>query len=291
MKAAWPVALGAVALGTIALGAVACLMVPGIGLMLAEPPKGLGPEALMLAATMLAVFVAAAVSAVAGFAFSGLCGPLLHPLTADPARAVVIMAVSSLGIQLLMVWRLRRELELRRVLPSLAGGLATLPIGVHLLLHLPAGAYASALGACLLAYGCWMLLAPAPPPISPRLVTPGAVLAGAIGGVTGGLAAFPGAMVVIWYGLLGWPRTRQRAVFQPYILVMQVATLGLILAMAPGGSRLLGEAGPLPLGLVHLPPALLGATLGLRLFQRLSDRAFARTVNLLLIAAGAGLVL
>lgn len=280
MRASWPVALGT----------VACLVTPGIGLALAGPREALGPEALGLAATMLAVFLAAAVSAVVGFAFSGLCGPLLHPLMVDPTRAVVIMAVSSLGIQVLMVWRLRRELEPWHVLPSLAGGLATLPIGVHLLLHLPPGAYGSVLGICLLAYGCWMLLAPAPPAIPPRLVTPGAVLAGAIGGITGGLAAFPGALVVIWYGLVGWPKTRQRAVFQPYILVMQVATLGLILAMAPGGSRLLGEAGPLPLGLAHLPPALLGATLGLRLFQRLSDRAFARTVNLLLIAAGAGLV-
>lgn len=276
-----------------ALGAVFGLVVPGLSLALAGPSQALGPDALRLAATMLAVFLAAAVSAAVGFAFSGLCGPMLHPLTADPARAVVIMAVASLGIQALMVWRLRRELELRRVLPSLAGGLATLPIGVHLLLHLPSGAYEFAFGAFLLVYGCLMLLAPVPPAISPRFVTPGAVLAGAIGGITGGLAAFPGALVVIWYGLLGWPKTRQRAVFQPYILVMQLATLGLIPAMAPAdGSRLLSEADPLsPMALAHLAPALLGTMLGLRLFQGLSDKAFARTVNLLLIAAGAGLVL
>ncbi|MDB5374602.1 MAG: sulfite exporter TauE/SafE [Belnapia sp.] len=73
--------------------------------------------------------------------------------------------------------------------------------------------------------GGWV---PAPRPVPRRLALPGALLAGAVGGITGGPAAFPAALVVIWCGLLGWPKIRQRAVFQPYILVMQVATLGLI---------------------------------------------------------------
>lgn len=247
------------------------------------------PAALHLAAVMLIVFLAALVSAVVGFAFSGLCGPLLRPWIGDPVEAVVIMAVASIGIQCLMVWRLRQALEWRPLLPFLLGGLATLPLGVHLLLHLPPGAYGGALGAGLLAYGGWMLLAPPPRPVPAWLIRPGAVLAGAVGGITGGLAAFPAALVVIWCGRLGWSKTRQRAVFQPYILVMQVATLGLIRVMGPPDAT--PAAAFDPLVLAPLPPALLGAMIGLRLFQRLSDRGFARAVNLLLIAAGAGLVL
>ncbi|MDB5374601.1 MAG: hypothetical protein JWP04_3243 [Belnapia sp.] len=46
-----------------------------------------------------------------------------------------------------------------------------------------------------------------------------------------------------------------------------------------------------PMVLAPLPPALLGTLIGMRLFQRLSDRGFARAVNLLLIAAGGGLLL
>jgi uncharacterized protein len=118
----------------------------------------------------------------------------------------------------------------------------------------------------------------------------GDALAGAAGGITGGLAAFPGACVTIWCGLQGWAKERQRAVFQPYILLMQAAALAWmqLLPAAPGGGAWrvgLGEAAS------FLPPALLGTLCGLSLFHRLSDRQFGLAVNLLLIASGAALML
>ncbi len=48
---------------------------------------------------------------------------------------------------------------------------------------------------------------------------------GASGGITGGLAAFPGAAVAVWCGLKRWPKENQRSVTQTYILIMQVAAL------------------------------------------------------------------
>jgi uncharacterized membrane protein YfcA len=43
--------------------------------------------------------------------------------------------------------------------------------------------------------------------------------------------------------------------------------------------------------LPFIPTALLGARFGLRILQRLSDRQFELTVNVLLIVSGIGLVL
>ena len=51
------------------------------------------------------------------------------------------------------------------------------------------------------------------------------VCVGALGGITGGLAAFPGAFVTIWCSVRGWDKSVQRAVTQPFILAMQLITL------------------------------------------------------------------
>jgi hypothetical protein len=43
--------------------------------------------------------------------------------------------------------------------------------------------------------------------------------------VTGGAIAFPGAVPTIWCCLQGLPKERQRGLIQPFILIMQVATI------------------------------------------------------------------
>jgi hypothetical protein len=51
--------------------------------------------------------------------------------------------------------------------------------------------------------------------------------------------AFPGAFVTIWCGLKGWSKERQRALYQPFILLTQVAALLLIVLAHPAtGDRL-----------------------------------------------------
>ena len=77
--------------------------------------------------------------------------------------------------------------------------------------------------------------------------------AGALGGIAGGLGGFPGAFVTIWCSMRGWDKLRQRAVYQPYILAMQLVTIAClrwqcadprrhragsrVRAFCPGGSR------------------------------------------------------
>ena len=74
---------------------------------------------------------------------------------------------------------------------------------------------------------------------------------------------------------------------QAYILVMQIALLGVIAAMAPGGA--LGSLPDLA-QLAYVPAALIGAACGLRLFRGLTDHQFGQAVNILLIAAGLGML-
>ncbi len=167
------------------------------------------------AAAMIAVLLAATVSSIAGFAFSAVCAVMLLPLMQEPVQVVRVLLLSSIAIQSLSVWALRSSVDWRALLPFLAGGLIGLPGGTYLLLHIEPSAYARLMGISLILYGAYMLFRK---PVILRSRPFHDVLVGVAGGVTGGLAAFPGAFVTIWCGMKGWDKTHQRGVYQPFIL-------------------------------------------------------------------------
>src|ERR1700676_4724759 len=104
------------------------------------------------------------------------------------------------------------------------------------------------------------------------------VAVGALGGITGPLAAFPGAFVTIWCGMRGWDKVVQRSIYQPYILILQVLTFCALSVVS--GRSMLDE------GLAaYALPGIAGAYLGLQLFQKLSDGQFHKLVNLALIVS------
>ena len=270
---------------------------PGLFAMIVVAVVGLGflvAEAAVLSAqgvhgivyALIAVFAASTVSSIAGFAFSALCGALLFHLMDTPVYAVHVMIVCSIAIQMLSVATLWRAIDWRSLGVFLIGGFLGVPAGVYLLLHLPTTTYRTVIGSLLIVYGSYLLLRP--PVRSLRLGPVSDVCAGFLGGITGGLAGFPGAFVTVWCGLKGWDKARQRGVYQPFILSMQPVTLIAIHLMRPSSSM---QAQLDWKVCAFVPAALLGAWFGLRIFRRLSDRQFELVVNALLIASGIGLVL
>jgi uncharacterized membrane protein YfcA len=239
-----------------------------------------------VAFALIAVFAASTVSSIAGFAFSALCGALLFHLMDSPVYVVHVMIVCSIAIQLLSVATLWRSIDWRSLGIFLFGGFLGVPAGVYLLLHLPAASYRNVIGGLLIVYGSYLLLRW--PTRSLRMGPLWDACAGFLGGVTGGLAGFPGAFVTIWCGLKGWDKARQRGVYQPFILSMQPVTLIAIHLMRPSSST---QAQLDWKAFAFVPAALLGAWFGLRIFKRLSDRQFELVVNALLILSGVGLIL
>lgn len=229
---------------------------------------------------MAIVALAAAVSSIAGFAFSAICGAMLFHLHDDPVRIVQLMITCSIANQVAMTWSARADIDWRALAPYLAGGALGLGPGVWVLLHVDRLYYTHALGGFLTAYGFYLLVRR---PMAVRRPPPAMdVAAGFLGGITGGAAGFPSAFVSIWCGMKGWDKRRQRAVLQPYVLVMQIAALLAInLARRDGAA-----AGFDAVTLFFVPASLLGTSLGLALYRRLSDAQFGYVVNALLLAAG-----
>ena len=272
---AGPGALSALVVGTL-----------GLGFLIAEAAvlSAHGVEGAVL--VLIAVFLASTLSSIAGFAFSALCGALLFHLMDSPVYAVQVMIVCSIAIQLLSVAALWRSIDWRSLPIFLIGGVPGVPVGAYLLLHLQTGAYRDIIGVLLIVYGGYLLLRW--PTRSLQTGPLADACAGFLGGLTGGLAGFPGAFVTIWCGLKGWDKARQRGVYQPFILCMQPVSLLVIYLMQPSSSTIAQLDWKT---LAFIPAALLGAWFGLRIFRRLSDRQFEIAVNALLILSGIGLIL
>ena len=237
---------------------------------------------------LIGVFLAAYASAVVGFAFSALCVPILALAGLDALTMVQTLMLCSIAIYGWSTFVLRRDLDFHSLAPLLLGGLCGLPFGVWLLLRLPEGsAHASVLGVMLLAYGVFALLRQ-PRPLRRPCGFGTEFLVGATGGLTGALAAFPGAMIAIWCGLKPWQKERQRAVLQAYILVMQFAALGVIAALSEVAGR---AALPSAACFAYLLPAVLGTLCGLEVFRFMTERQFGRSVNLLLVLSGLAMLL
>jgi uncharacterized membrane protein YfcA len=138
------------------------------------------------------------------------------------------------------------------------------------------------IGAGLIFYGLYLLLRrPSLVKTGPRRMTD--ALAGAVGGITGPLAAFPGASVTIWCAMRGWNKVEQRAIYQPYILIMQVIGVSALSLLQPPGSFE-------PALLIYALPAMAGTIFGLRVFHTLNDIQFQRLINLALITSGGALL-
>lgn len=238
-------------------------------------------HALLIAAALLG---SAVLSSIAGFAFSAIAGSALAWLQMEPLAAVRTMAVCSIAMQAYAVWKLRDAIRWRELVLMMATGAVMVPVGVWLLLHARPGTYAAGLGAFLTLYGAYLLFRG-----SGRRVQGGRwqeAIVGALGGIAGGAAGLPGAFLTVWCAMRGWTKVEQRAVYQPFILVMQLVTLAWLSALSPTVST---SAGPAELR--YVPFALLGAMGGLALFRRLSTGQFNVVVSVLLVLSGTGLLL
>jgi uncharacterized membrane protein YfcA len=229
---------------------------------------------------LAAVTVAALVSSTAGFAFSAIAGSAVFHLAGNPLEAVTTLMACSIAIQVYAVASLWRTIDWRRLAPFLAGGFLTVGPACWVVLHTPTGLFLRALGLLLVGYGAYMALrGSAVVTAGPRTALAFDLLAGAMGGITGPLAAFPSAAVVAWCSARGWTKDQQRAVQQPFILIMQVVTMA-ILATLGGRDVHVGA------GAWYALPALAGCAVGLALFRRMSTAQFQRLVFALLFVSG-----
>ena len=168
----------------------------------------------------------------------------------------------------------------------MVGGAAGVPIGIWLLSHLPAARLMAVFGTLLTVYAVYSMFKPASFKLRGFDGPACGAAVGFLGGMVGGFTAFPGAAVVVWTGLRGLPKARHRAIVQPYIIMSQIYSLGLVAWLHPA---YLSAQFWLLLALTF--PAVVPGTLsGLAIYKRMSDLDFKRVTYLLLGISGVALL-
>ena len=217
-----------------------------------------------------------------GFAF-GLAASSIWLHRIDPLHSAILITGSGTLLHLTTIWQQREHVELSRLWPFVAGGVLGIPIGVRLLVYTDAGLLKTCLGVFLLVFGTYALLAP-------RLHTftgggrPVDAFIGFIGGILGGVGGYSGVLPTIWTQLRGWPKETARAVYQPYVIIIQAITLAGIIWLTLDLAALI-------MLVAALPPLMAGTWIGWQLYSRLNDLRFRQTLAVLLIASGAMLAL
>ena len=253
-------------------------------------PAGFSVGTLVALGVILAV--SALMSGLSGFGFSAIGALCLWLL--PPRLGVPLLMTLSAANQLMSLRQLKADMKPLRewwpcgAAPYLLGGFIGVPLGLAILHGLAASQLMAIFGAFLVVYAAYSLLKPEGmrvPVARNGWVVPS--LVGAAGGVVGGFTAFPGAAVVVWSGLRRLPKSESRAIVQPYILGLQLLSLGMLAIQHPetfDGTywRLLA---------VMLPVVLPGTLLGVNLYKSLSDINFRRITFMLLGTSGLGLLM
>lgn len=222
------------------------------------------------------------VSGLTGFG-TGLTAMAFWLHVIGPTLAAPLITICSVIGQVQTLPRIWRELDWRRLLPFIAGGLAGVPVGTQLLTRVDPGTFKATVGVVLVCYSTGMLL------IRPRFGTAwgGRAADGLIGltsGVLGGLAGLSGVLPTVWAAIRGWSKVERRCLFQAFNFTILSATL-----VAYGAGGLL-TVDLVKLALMAAPGTLIGVWSGYFVYGRLSDHSFHIFVLFLLLVAGITLI-
>ena len=229
----------------------------------------------------LGAALAGFVQGLSGFGF-GLTAMSIWAWTLEPKLAASLSLFGALVGQTIAAFTVRRGWDWKTLLPFVLGGLAGLPLGLYLLPRLDVPLFKATLGLMLIVVCPLMFFAAKLPRV--RGGAGGDAVAGAAGGVMGGLGGFTGVVPTLWCQVRGFDRDRQRAIIQNFNLSMQVVTFASYLATGILEPRML------PLLAVVAPAVLVPVLLGARVYLGISDLAFRKVVLGLLTASGIALL-
>ncbi len=241
------------------------------------------PDFSTLAFLLLGALTAGFVTGFAGFG-TGLVasGFWFHVL--PPAFVPPMVVLASVTGQLVGLAGLRPKFDWPRATPYLIGGALGVPIGVAALTLSSPELLRLCVGGFLVCYAVSQLTGLTRLSIGRWGGRSSDAAVGVGGGILGGFAGLSGPLPLIWLQLRGGPSVEQRAVYQPFNLIV-LAMAGVAMAVA---GRIDGAV--LQSLLLAVPATALGAWLGARLYRRASEATFRKVVLTLLLFSGTMLV-
>lgn len=236
---------------------------------------------LITALAVLAVFAGALTRSTFGFGEAVVAMPLLVLLPVGLHTAASLVGLVGLVVAVLSVVGARPQVDRAALLRLSVGTVAGLPLGLVLLLAVPARPVTAALGALLVLYGGYGLL---PRALPGRAGLGWAYPTGMLAGALGTAYNVTGVPVAVYGIRRGWRPGLFRGTLQAHFVISGALV---VLAQALGG--VWTPALPRLLAL-SLPAVVVATWLGHRLHRLIPAERFTRAVHLLVLALGALLV-
>jgi uncharacterized protein len=231
-------------------------------------------EPTTLAVAMVAAFLLAVVSAVAGFGGGVVLLPVFVALFGLRV-AVPVLTLTQLVSNGSRVALNRHDVD-RRLVRWFALGAIPCAVGAGLLFATaPLGFLRRLLGVLLLVVVLWRRLRPRPPRLAPRAF----VVVGAASGLGSALVGSVGPLTAPFFLARGLVKEAYIGTEATSAVVLHAAKL-----VAYGVGALL-SAGVVVLGLLLAPPTMLGAWAGRHVVRRISERAFVLVVEVGLVVS------
>jgi uncharacterized protein len=205
-------------------------------------------------------------------------------MTFPPVEAVALTALCSITGQLFSMSLLHRAIAFEFRTRLMVAGLLGVPLGSTLLTRLSPSMVHFSLGALIVLGGVWGLFQPTsrdPRPVGRT----DELLVGLTGGLTAGLVGTSAVVPALWCTWHGLSKERQRAIMQPFILAMQLASLVSLTVWGSLGGSLLNDYE------IVLVPLLIGVGGGVACFHYFPSRFVTRAVLSLVTLSGLALLL
>ncbi|MBI1259119.1 MAG: TSUP family transporter [Chloroflexi bacterium] len=227
------------------------------------------------------VFFGVVAHTILGFGVALICMPLLI-LVLSPVSAAAFVALFTIPLQIIIIWRYRRALRLRPFWRVILGTALGAPLGVFLIARLDERIILSALGLFLVGYALYNLFNLR----LPRIVQPKWDFSfGLASGVFAGAYNTGGPPLVIYGTSLGWNSEQFKANLQA--LFMLNSFLVIILHIVAGHV----DALVLENLAISLPVVAVGTAIGFRISRYVNEALFRKCVLALLIIVGLHLLL
>ncbi len=232
--------------------------------------------ALNAAFTVSILFLGACLQGLTGFGYSLFSLPLLVMLM-PPSAAVPMLSVTSLFLNLLVLLRARRSLDIRRIVPLLVSGAAALPAGIWLLRTADESLLRTVIGSLVTLSSVMYLSGFRVRVGRERLAM---IPVGLLSGVLNGATTFSGPPVILFFANQNVARHRFRASLAAYFLLLNVVAVPAFVA----GGLLTGELARETAA--FFPAVVAGALLGIRLADMVSEDLFRQLALIFLALLG-----
>ncbi len=204
---------------------------------------------------------------------------ILSPVEAVSLIVIVAVASGLQGVALVRQSIFAYPVRLARfVIPALLG----IPLGTAMLATLSPAVIKMTVGCSMLLYGALFAARKSMPKLSPKPLID--CLVGFFGGILGGAASLSGVLPTMWCALQPWTKSEQRAVMQPFNVI--VLAISAVIFAARGYY----SVHTLPLVAIALPTTLVFAQIGIWVFKRIEDDQFRRLLVVLMLFSGAMIV-